>query len=432
MKKTFHFFYFLTAAGLVLLATNSAQSSPRTESVKTNDAGFDGSVGFFYSSLSPYGEWIEVDAGYYAWRPLRVHRSWRPYLYGRWAWTDFGWYWVSTEPFGWAVFHYGRWYNDDYYGWIWIPDRVWGPAWVEWRYNDDYIGWAPLPPYASFSFSIGIRFTTRWAAPVHYWTFVRYRHFNTGSVDRYAASSEYSRRLMGYTRTSSRYEVDRDRIINNGVDRSYIERQGNTRIDRSDVSTGRDRSERVVRDGGRERIEVYRPDTDPNAERNVRVDARRPERRLSLDMERIERSAPDRKIETGGRDGQESRGTRIDNEVQAPNRDMSRDPSRGQEMNRDQQINRGRETQRNERPSIKELLEKRRQEFERPEERSREQRTAPFYERREMTRERPAGRERVAPPPTQREAPRQAPEVKRGEAPKQGGSRNEGRKRDRD
>ncbi|MCX7916289.1 MAG: hypothetical protein N3A53_08330, partial [Verrucomicrobiae bacterium] len=51
-----------------------------------------------------------------------------------------------AEPFGWAVFHYGRWYYDDYYGWIWIPDRIWGPAWVEWRETETYVGWAPLLP----------------------------------------------------------------------------------------------------------------------------------------------------------------------------------------------------------------------------------------------------------------------------------------------
>ncbi len=67
----------------------------------------------FYTSLSPYGEWIEIDYGVYAWRPLYVKVGWSPYLIGRWVWTPYGWYWDSFEPFGWAVYHYGRWYYDD-------------------------------------------------------------------------------------------------------------------------------------------------------------------------------------------------------------------------------------------------------------------------------------------------------------------------------
>jgi hypothetical protein len=103
--------------------------------------------GFFYSSLQPHGEWIELEDGFYVWKPNHIRRSWRPYLLGRWEWTNHGWYWMSHEPFGWVVFHYGRWYYDDYYGWVWIPGDEWAPAWVEWRYDSDYIGWAPLPPY---------------------------------------------------------------------------------------------------------------------------------------------------------------------------------------------------------------------------------------------------------------------------------------------
>jgi hypothetical protein len=207
-----------------------------------------GNVGFFHSALSPYGEWLELEAGFHVWRPRHLHAGWRPYLYGRWAWTDYGWYWVSSEPFGWAVFHYGRWFYDDYYGWVWVPDRIWGPSWVEWRYDDDYIGWAPLPPYASFSFSIGIRFTTHWMAPVHYWSFVRHRHFTSPNVLREVVPVDYTRRLIRTTRSAGRYEVEGDRIINRGVERSFIERRGYTRIDRVDVRDATERGERIIRD----------------------------------------------------------------------------------------------------------------------------------------------------------------------------------------
>jgi len=119
----------------------------------------------FYGSLAGQGEWIEMSIGT-AWRPHNTGHQWRPYMRGRWIWTDYGWYWNSYEPFGWATYHYGRWIYDDYYGWIWVPDDVWGPAWVEWRYDDDYVGWAPLPPHARFSISVGITFGDHWMAPV--------------------------------------------------------------------------------------------------------------------------------------------------------------------------------------------------------------------------------------------------------------------------
>jgi hypothetical protein len=263
-----------------------------------------GHAGFFYSSLRSYGEWIEVEPGFYAWRPLRVRAGWRPYLHGRWTWTDYGWYWVSYEPFGWAVFHYGRWYLDDYYGWIWVPDDVWGPAWVEWRYDNDYIGWAPLPPYASFSISVGIRFTTRWHAHHGYWNFVRYRHFGSTRINNFVLDEGYSRRLIRTTRSAVGYEVDRDRIVNRGVDRELIERRGNLRIQRTEVGETRERREGIVRDGERERIEVYRPSRSEFEQREERIDARKAERRSTLDVNRIERNRSAESIQrrdNGGR-----------------------------------------------------------------------------------------------------------------------------------
>ena len=272
---------------LVLISLIASQLSQSHSSSPPNGST---SVGFFYSKLTPYGEWIEIEAGYHAWRPHRVARGWRPYFHGRWAWTDHGWYWVSSEPFGWAVYHYGRWFNDDFYGWIWIPDHVWGPAWVEWRYGDDYVGWAPLPPYAHFSISVGIRFTTRWAAPWSYWSFTHCRHFGAPEISRHIVDGPYTRRLIRTSRSTGSYEIERDRVINRGVDRRYIESRGNTRINPTDISETRERSvERLLRDSGRDRIEVYRPGrTEMDEQKKTRIDARRAERRTTLDFGRIE------------------------------------------------------------------------------------------------------------------------------------------------
>jgi len=100
----------------------------------------------FYEPLAAQGAWIEVGSYGRCWRPAHVAVEWRPYSFGHWVWTDCGWYWASHEPWGWACYHYGSWAYDSDYGWIWVPDIEWAPAWVYWREGGGYIGWAPCPP----------------------------------------------------------------------------------------------------------------------------------------------------------------------------------------------------------------------------------------------------------------------------------------------
>jgi uncharacterized protein DUF6600 len=111
--------------------------------------GADISIDFMYDNLSG-GNWIDVEGYGYGWQPdvAVSDPNWRPYSDGYWAYTDYGWTWISYEDFGWATYHYGRWANLADYGWTWFPgeDLDWGPAWVSWRTGGDYIGWAPLPP----------------------------------------------------------------------------------------------------------------------------------------------------------------------------------------------------------------------------------------------------------------------------------------------
>ena len=251
------------------------------------EARYNGSANFevFYNSLAPYGEWIQVDYGY-VWRPLHVRYGWRPYLYGNWVWSQYGWYWVSSEPFGWATFHYGRWQYDDYYGWIWVPDHTWGPAWVEWRYDDDYIGWAPLPPQAYFDVHVGISFRSHWSAPLFYWNFVTCGNFTRSHVVDYVQPADRSQRIFGRTRNVNDIRMVNNRIVNRGVDREFVEQRGRIHLNETEVvATERDRGERIVRDGGRTRIEAFRPGVDrftgggdsrpPNirrAEREIRIE----------------------------------------------------------------------------------------------------------------------------------------------------------------
>ena len=108
----------------------------------------------FNDALAPYGTWVDVRGYGRCWQPAAVmgNPNWRPYWdRGHWLNTDCGWYWTSEYSWGWAPFHYGRWFQHPQIGWCWSPDSVWGPSWVTWRSSMDICGWAPLPPGAGFT-----------------------------------------------------------------------------------------------------------------------------------------------------------------------------------------------------------------------------------------------------------------------------------------
>ncbi len=149
----------------------------------------------FYEQLTPFGEWVQVkpeeigmkpetaesinsgnnsislagllgikdayastteNAGMvYVWRPSPslavttvqgVTPVYVPYSNGKWVNTNAGWYFKANTPAEETTSHYGRWVNSPTAGWLWVPGRVWAPAWVDWRQNDTYVSWAPLPP----------------------------------------------------------------------------------------------------------------------------------------------------------------------------------------------------------------------------------------------------------------------------------------------
>ncbi len=282
----------LISAILMMVFLVKTEANPRHNDVDFN---------FFYSSLSPYGEWIEINNDVYAWRPVGIRHHWRPYSDGRWEWTSYGWYWDSYEPFGWATFHYGRWYYDDYYGWMWLPDNEWGPAWVDWRYDDDYIGWSPLPPYAYFGIDFGIHFSINWFAPVHYWNFVRYNHFCGYDVHNYFVDDKYRNDIFKHTKYRNDYGYRDGRVINRGVDRDFVERRSGSRITEREVVNStrlRDNNGNRNRDS---RVEVYRPsDDDIKRTRNIeKFEIRKSEKTTNLDLRKVEKNRivrPDSKI----------------------------------------------------------------------------------------------------------------------------------------
>ena len=161
----------------------------------------------FYDQLAPYGEWAQVsfeeiglkpktaslkssgnndftisnilgiknayaDANVgmtFVWKPLPEFAmvsnagqtpQYVPYSNGQWVNSDAGWYFKAPTPWEETVHHQGRWVNSPSAGWMWVPGRVWAPAWVDWKQNEDYVSWAPLPPSVYYNTAGGFSSTS--------------------------------------------------------------------------------------------------------------------------------------------------------------------------------------------------------------------------------------------------------------------------------
>jgi hypothetical protein len=220
-------------------------------------------VGVYYDELSPYGDWVDDTQYGTAWCPRNVGSGWRPYYDGRWVDSEYGWTWVSDEPFGWATYHYGRWAFDPRYGWIWIPGTVWAPAWVSWQYGGGYVGWAPLPPQVGFDLGVGIRLGGLSLSAViqpRDYIFVSERGFLQPRVGRYAVPRDRNHDLWRRARNVTNYTVINNRVINRGISVTNIERATRQRVPRFRVAEVNSRRSIGV---ARDQLRVYRP---PSAE----------------------------------------------------------------------------------------------------------------------------------------------------------------------
>ena len=186
----------------------------------------------FYDTLAPYGTWVDVGGYGQCWQPTAVvsNPGWQPYCdRGHWVDSNCGWYWMSDYSWGWAPFHYGRWFQHQRLGWCWAPDRVWGPSWVCWRSSQNYCGWAALPPAAHFSAGIGMTFNGHLARPdsgfglgAQQFHFVSTDRFTDRHVSRQVVSREQATKIFDSTVPSTSTTLRNDTVVVRGIPRERI------------------------------------------------------------------------------------------------------------------------------------------------------------------------------------------------------------------
>lgn len=229
---------------------------------------------YFYDSLTPYGNWIEVEGYGRCWQPTVVvgNRNWQPYCdRGRWVYTDAGWYWLSDYSWGATTFHYGRWFTHPSRGWCWWPDTVWAPSWVSWRYSGAYCGWAPLPPAAcyqpAFGFSyygnsVGVGFGFGLAASCY--TFVPWGGFCATRPYQYRVPPHQANQVYNNSTVINNYvNGNNNTVINRGISPDRVREHTRTEVrtvnirDAGTVVGSTGRRERLDHDG--RTLVVHRP-----------------------------------------------------------------------------------------------------------------------------------------------------------------------------
>ncbi len=172
----------------------------------------------FYDDLTPYGKWVQAAGSGWVWAPYNVEADWRPYQVGHWVFTDYGWTWASDEPYGWAVYHYGRWDRDSRYGWVWVPGPEWGPAWVAWHEGGGYVGWAPLPSQVRVQVGIGLDWGgVNVSLEPASWCFVNARNLVDPGLRGRIEPPSRNGSLIRVTQNITNYTYINNRVVNQGV-----------------------------------------------------------------------------------------------------------------------------------------------------------------------------------------------------------------------
>lgn len=170
----------------------------------------------FAEDLRPMGQWVATPEYGACWTPAGVPAGWQPYTAGEWAYTQYGWTWMSDEPWGHITYHYGSWVDYPRYGWIWVPGRTWAPAWVAWRYGNGYVGWAPLPPAACRA-DVPVAEVVVMRIPPSHYCFVEQRWMMEHHVGRHMAPPRQNVVIINYTQNITKIDVHNRRVTNRSL-----------------------------------------------------------------------------------------------------------------------------------------------------------------------------------------------------------------------
>ena len=211
----------------------------------------------FYDDLSPYGTWVNNPYYGYVWYP-NAEAGFTPYYSnGYWVYTDCGWTWVSDYPWGWAPFHYGRWFYDDIYGPMWIPDNEWGPGWVSWRSSNDYYGWAPMGPGSNHGYYGGDHET-----PNIRWTFVNGGDFGGKNIKDHYVSTSNNDTIIKHSKELSNNITDKTSKVtyNAGPVKTEVEKHIGSTITPVAVKENDKPGQTLTKD----QLQVYKPQVQKN------------------------------------------------------------------------------------------------------------------------------------------------------------------------
>jgi hypothetical protein len=251
----------------------------------------------FYDELSPHGEWVQVSAEdlgldlkksegessslmndllgiknayaddvnfgmFFVWKPspdLAVTVTagepavYTPYTNGQWVNTNDGWYFKAPTPYEETTCHYGRWAYSPALGWVWLPGRVWAPAWVEWRENDNYIAWAPVPP--------SVYIVNNVLTPVHVgydrYIIVDKRHFMEPSIYKYKYKENKNKIMIEEMTKVDGVMIKKKTVINKGLDPGGIEKVTGKKIETEKINKVKNKND--VKYTANE-INVYTPE----------------------------------------------------------------------------------------------------------------------------------------------------------------------------
>ena len=196
---------------------------------------FDG----FHDRLAARGTWSNNARWGAVWQPNGAGSDFRPYSNGHWADTsEYGYLWVSGDPWGDVTDHYGRWVMDPTQGWLWVPGYVWAPAWVVWRSGGGNIGWLPMPPGGDFTgdgtysgdFDADYGYSGWYGASFGadqfqaMWTFVPEDHFRDQNYRNYVVPQRSYGNFFAKTRDNTHYTVANGFVVNRSIDDRALER----------------------------------------------------------------------------------------------------------------------------------------------------------------------------------------------------------------